>query len=133
MTIKTESGYTIEFPKGLDGDRPEAQMTSPYRGDTVAIPFVISGEPGLLDVRFRVRNAEDGHASEDRKGLLDYYIHPFTAVLRPGGFFTNFFGRGKKELRGELTVPKRLFPIEVCEVTVENLSAKKFEPSKGAS
>ncbi len=113
MKIQTDNGYTIEFPKGLDL-RSEAEMSAPYRGDTVAIPFVIRGEPGLIDVRFQVQNVED----KDQ----DCYNETFTSVLRPGGIFTNFFGRAHAELRGELTVPKRLFPIEVHAVSVRNLS-----------
>lgn len=120
MKIQTSNGYELEFPKGIE-TRPEAEMSSPYRGDTVAIPFVIRGEPGLLNVRFKICNVED-----DKQ---DVYNETFTSVLRPGGIWTNFIGRGTNELRGELTVPKRLFPIKVDEVLVENLTRNKMTPS----
>lgn len=122
MNIQTENGYEITFPRGLEA-RAESTMNSPFRGETVAIPFVIRGEPGLLNVRFQVRNVEDE--------VLDVYNETFTSVLRPGGFWTNFIGRGANELKGELTVPKRLFPIQISKVDVENLNAKK--PSGRAS
>ena len=38
------------------------------------------------------------------------------------GWFTNAFGHKREELVGELTVPRRLFPIEVAEVLVDNVS-----------
>ena len=113
MSIQTTNGYTIDFPKGID-ERPEALMESPFRGETVAIPFVIRGTPGLIDVRFKIRKVGDT--------ALDYYIEIFTATLRPGGWFTNAFGHKREELLGELTVPRRLFPIEVAEVLVDNVS-----------
>ena len=119
MKVQTDNGYEIEFTKGLE-DRPEAQHSSPYRGDTVRIPFIIRGEPGLLDVRFEFKNTEDKD--------LDVYIEPFSSVLRPGGFWTNFFGRkAKHQLVGEVAVPKRLFPIQIHDIKVENLSRKQLE------
>ena len=123
MKIQTDSGYEIDFPFGVD-ERADAAMTSPYRGDTVAIPFVIRGKPGLLNVLFKVKNVDDKD--------LDYYLETFTSVLRPGGFWTNFIGRGTQELKGELTVPKRLFPIEIAEVVVENISDRKVAERTGA-
>jgi hypothetical protein len=114
MRIQTKNGYTIDFPHGLEA-RPEAAMNAPYRGDTMAVPFVIRGEPGLINACFRLRNVNDK--------AQDFYIEHFTAVLRPAGWLTNFRGR-EDELRGELTVPKRLFPVEIVGVEVENLSAR---------
>jgi hypothetical protein len=124
MKIATESGYTVEFPDGLEA-RPQTTMQSPFRGETVAIPFVIRGVPGLVDVRFTIRSVEDKN--------LDYYRETFSSVLRPGGFWTNFIGRRRHELRGELTVPRRLFPIEVAEVKVTNLSERFTAPRAGSN
>jgi len=118
MKIQTDNAYEIDFPHGLDA-RPEAELKCPDRQEAFAIPFVIRGEPGLLNVHFKIAKVGDEH--------LDYYHETFSSVLRPGGIWTNFVGRGKKELRGELTVPGRYFPIEVKEILVENLSARAVD------
>ena len=70
-TYKTDTGYAVDFPNGLDGK----ELSVPGRfHDCIAIPFVISGEPGLLDVRFRV------HKQGDTK--QDEYHEAFSSVLQ---------------------------------------------------
>ncbi len=109
-TYKTDTGYAVDFPNGLDGK----ELSVPGRfHDCIAIPFVISGEPGLLDVRFRVH--QQGDAKQDE------YHEAFSSVLQPATMLTNFTGR-RPELKGELTVPKRYFPLEIVGVEIRNLS-----------
>jgi len=110
QTYKTDSGYDVEFPNGLEGK----ELSTPGRfHDCIAIPFVITGEPGLLDVRFRLHKQGDVRQDE--------YHEVFSSVLRPAGMATNFTGR-RSELKGELTVPKRYLPLELLGVKIRNLS-----------
>ena len=114
MTIKTDSGYLVQFPNDLEMSEDKI-LVSPARGDHVAIPYTIRGEPGLLDVRFCFRKIGDTKR--------DVFIESFSAVLRPAGWFTNFKGRSGAEMAREMTVPKRLFPIEVDSIEIKNLSS----------
>ncbi len=107
------NGYEVEFPEGLEL-REDRILHAPYKQDSVVVPFVIRGEPGLLEVRFTLGPREDD-------GKKDSYHQDFCSTLRPAGVFTNFTGR-RPELRGELTIPVRLFPIRVLGIRVRNLS-----------
>ncbi len=110
---QTDSGYLIEFPVGLDVGQ-EAFLTRPDKEEGFReIRYVIRGNPGLLNVRFQFR--KQGNESQD------VYNEDFAMVLRPVGMFTNFRGK-TTELKGDLTIPERYFPVEIVNIKIENLS-----------
>ncbi len=113
-------GYVVEFPEGL-ALREDRVREAPFKQPFMPLPFVIRGEPGLLEVRFSF-GAED-----DPENRLDVYHEDFSSVLRPAGLFTNFLGK-RPELRGEVSVPVRLFPVRLLEVRIRNLSNVEAAP-----
>jgi hypothetical protein len=110
---QTDSGYLVEFPSGLDvGQKP--LLTRPDKEEGFhGLDYVIRGKPGLINVRFQFR--KQGNESQD------VYNEDFAMVLRPSGMFTNFRGK-TPELKGDVTIPQRYFPVEIVSITVENLS-----------
>ncbi len=123
-TISPE-GYQVEFPLGLEGasDRIEE---APFKLPTQRVPFHLTGkEPGLLELHFIFR-ARNGDIAR-----LDHFHELFTGVLPPHGMFSNFRGeRGKSggaTLRGELGIPARLFPLDLVELRIRNLTLEELE------
>ncbi|MEZ5989594.1 MAG: hypothetical protein R3F30_10785 [Planctomycetota bacterium] len=115
QSFETESGYIVEFPQGLvpEGE-PLSRPDEAYRFHP--IPYVIRGRPGLLNVRFQLQKVGNS--------AMDVYNQDFGTVLQPAGVFTNFRERKHPEMRGELFVPDRYFPVEVVAIRVENLSER---------
>ena len=110
---QTESGYLVEFPSGLDvGQAPPVTRPDQEEGFH-ELGYVIRGKPGLLNVRFQFR--KQGNQSQD------FYNEDFAMVLRPSGMFTNFRGK-TPELKGDVLIPERYFPVEIVSITVQNLS-----------
>jgi len=110
---QTEGGYLVEFPKGLDAGQ-DALLTRPDKEEGFhELGYVIRGKPGLLNVRFQFR--KQGNESQD------VYNEDFAMVLRPSGMFTNFRGK-TPELKGEVTIPQRYFPVEIVSIKIQNLS-----------
>ena len=119
VRIETDNGYEIEFLAGLDADKLES-IGDPreFESERKVAPIAIRGRPGLIDVRVQFEHEDD---STD-----DVFNFDFSAVLRPAGMFTNFRS-GVDELRGEATIPARLFPVRVRSVRIQNLSDDLFE------
>ncbi len=115
----------MDFPLGLEQDSGRVEE-APYKVPIQRVPFLLTGkEPGLLELHFVFR-ARDGDLSR-----LDHYHELFTGVLPPHGMFSNFRGKraisGGSTLRGELGVPARLFPLDLVELRIRNLTLEELE------
>lgn len=106
-------GYRLVFKRDLKAEVTEDETrTSPYRGNYVDLAYEITGEPGLIDVRFHFSKLHD----KPEDGL----VRGFTAVLAPRGTFTAWTRR-QAVYRGLVEVPVRMFPAQL-DVEIKNLS-----------
>jgi len=126
-TSSSSKQYKVDFPLGLEGDTERVEE-APYKVPIQRVPFILSGEePGLLELHFVFRSRHG------KPACLDYYHELFTGVLPPHGMFSNFKGKmtkpGGSILRGELGVPARLFPLDLVELRIRNLTLEDLEPS----
>ena len=109
----TDTGYMVEFPNGLEPGSKEAVGCPGKTHRFHEIPFIIRGEPGLLNACFQFR--------QQGNELQDVYKYDLSSVLHPTGMFTNFYG-SVQEMKGSVSIPERFFPVEIVDIKVENLS-----------
>ncbi len=119
MRIETDNGYELEFLAGLNAENLES-IDDPRESERErkVVPLAIRGQPGLIDVR--VQFESQSNCTDD------IFNYDFSAVLRPGGLFTNFRS-SVDEFRGEAAVPLRFFPVKVRSVRIINLSDQLFD------